>query len=65
MAVDPLLTQPTVVQTLALVQDIQARGFLAGVGRLILIVVVILVLIGVILGVLLARVVNRHRRGPR
>jgi hypothetical protein len=53
--------RPAVVQGLAAVQDIEARGFLRGVGRLILIIIVVLVVIGAVLGFLVARIFNRRR----
>jgi hypothetical protein len=57
----PMLLRPVVSQTLAVAQDIEARGFLRGVGRLILFIIIALVVIGVVIGVLVGRVFNRRR----
>jgi phosphotransferase system glucose/maltose/N-acetylglucosamine-specific IIC component len=56
-----LLTHPTVANAVGAAQEIEARGFLRGVGKLILVIVVVLVILGVILGVSLSRFVNRRR----
>ena len=55
------LVHPAVLQVTALAQDIEARGFLRGVGRLILFIVIALVIIGIVIGVLVARMFNRRR----
>jgi hypothetical protein len=58
----PLLwLHPTIAQTLAGAGDLEARGLLRGIGRLIVGVVVILLIIGVLLGILLARMFGRGR----
>jgi small-conductance mechanosensitive channel len=56
-----MLTRPTVATALGAAQEIEARGFLRGVGKLILIIIVVLVILGVVLGVSLSRFVNRRR----
>jgi small-conductance mechanosensitive channel len=61
MVLSEMLTHPTVAQVVGAAQDIEARGFLRGVGKLILIIIVVLVVLGVILGVSLSRFVNRRR----
>jgi hypothetical protein len=61
MALHGMLTRPTVATALGAAQEIEARGFLRGVGKLILIIIVVLVILGVVLGVSLSRFVNRRR----
>jgi phosphotransferase system glucose/maltose/N-acetylglucosamine-specific IIC component len=61
MVLTHLLTHPAVVNAVAAAQDIEARGFLRGVGKLVLIIIVVLVILGVVLGVTLSRFVNRRR----
>lgn len=61
MFLPPLTAHPAVVQALAAAQDIEAKGFLRGVGRLILIVIVVLVVIGAVAGFLVARMFNKRR----
>ncbi|MCW2508360.1 MAG: hypothetical protein JWP68_1508 [Modestobacter sp.] len=61
MVLHGVLTHPTVGNVVGAAQEIEARGFLRGVGKLILVIVVVLVILGVILGVSLSRFVNRRR----
>ena len=56
-----VMSQPAVANTLEAAQDLEARGFLRGVGRLILVIIVILVILGVLLGVGLSRMFNRRK----
>jgi preprotein translocase subunit SecG len=41
--------------------DLEARGVLRGIGRLILFVVILFIVLGIVLGVLAARMFNRKR----
>ena len=61
MVLRSLLAHPTVLQAAAWAQDIEARGVLRGIGRLILFLAIGLIVLGLILGVLIARVFNRRR----
>jgi small-conductance mechanosensitive channel len=61
MVLPGMLTHPTVANVVGTAQEIEARGFLRGVGKLVLIIVVVLVVLGVVLGVSLSRFVNRRR----
>lgn len=45
----------TVTQVGLLAADLEARGFLAGVGRFILFIIIVLVIIGALIGFSLAR----------
>ena len=56
-----LLVQPAVLQAAAWAQDVEARGVLRGIGRLILFLVIGLIVAGVIIGVLVARMFNRRK----
>jgi hypothetical protein len=56
-----VMSHPAAVNTLVAAQDLEARGFLRGVGRLILIVIVVLVILGVVVGVGLSRMINRRK----
>jgi hypothetical protein len=56
-----VMSQPVAANVLAVGQDLEARGFLRGVGRLILIIVVVLVVLGVLLGVGLSKMINRRK----
>jgi hypothetical protein len=46
---------PTVTQAVLLAADLEARGFLAGVGKFILFVIIILVVVGGLIGFTVAR----------
>jgi phosphotransferase system glucose/maltose/N-acetylglucosamine-specific IIC component len=61
MVLHAMLTHPMVANAVGTAQEIEARGFLRGVGKLILIIIVVLVILGVVLGVSLSRFVNRRR----
>jgi hypothetical protein len=56
-----VMSHPAAANVVTAAQDIEARGFLAGIGRLILVIVVILVILGVLLGVGLSRMFRRRR----
>ena len=51
----------TVTQAGLLAAELEARGFLAGVGKFILVVIIVLVLGGVLIGFLVARRFGQRR----
>lgn len=57
-----MLPHPMVLHVLAGAQELESKGFLRGVAKLILIVVVIGVVLVVLVGFLLARMFRRRRR---
>jgi small-conductance mechanosensitive channel len=61
MVLHGMPTHPTVANAVGTAQEIEARGFLRGVGKVVLIIIVVLVILGVILGVSLSKFVNRRR----
>ncbi len=57
-----MMLHPIVLHVLAGAHELESKGFLRGVAKLILIVVVIVVIFSVLMGFLIARMVSRRRR---
>lgn len=63
-----IMTHYTLVQTLATVQDFEAKGFLGTVGKIAAATVIFFIVIGLIVGLLLGFFIGRsvgRRQGPR
>lgn len=63
-----IMTHYTLVQTLATVQEFEAKGFLGTVGKIAAATVIFFVVIGLIVGLLLGFFIGRsvgRRQGPR
>ncbi|MEA5363334.1 hypothetical protein VA596_27635 [Amycolatopsis sp., V23-08] len=62
------MTHYTLVQTLATVQDLEAKGFLGTVGKIAAATVIFFIAIGLIVGLLLGFFIGRavgRNQGPR
>jgi len=57
-----VIFHPAVLQVLLVANEIEARGVMRGIGRLILFVIPIFVVLAVLGGLLLSRVFRRRRR---
>ncbi len=63
-----IMTHYTLVQTLATVQEFEAKGFLGTVGKIAAATVIFFIVIGLIVGLLLGFFIGRsvgRRQGPR